>query len=223
MILIPARNEGPRIGGVVDDVHRVAPGVPVVVVVNGTTDDTAEVAAAAGATVLHADPGYGTALMAGYRHALSSPDTAWVIQMDADGQHPAEAIPSLRAALSAHDVVIGSRFAPGGGAEAWPRRRRWTIAALGVATRMLTGCPVRDVSSGYQALSRPALECLEAVFSAELTDANVLARMHRAGLSMGEVGVHMPARSGGESMHGGLDSAIYAGKTLLAVIAEARA
>ena len=58
----------------------------------------------------------------------------------------------------------------------------------------------------------------EAVFSAELTDANVLARMHRAGLSMGEVGVQMPARSGGESMHGGLDSAIYAGKTLLAVM-----
>ena len=109
----------------------------VVVVVNGTTDDTAEVAAAAGATVLHADPGYGTALLAGYRHALSSPDTAWVIQMDADGQHPAAAIPRLRAALADHDVVIGSRFAPGGGAEAWPRRRRWTIAALGVATRVL--------------------------------------------------------------------------------------
>ena len=141
MILIPARNEGPRIGGVVDDVHRVAPGVPVVVVVNGTTDDTAEVAAAAGATVLHADPGYGTALMAGYRHALSSSDTAWVIQMDADGQHPAEAIPSLRAALSTHDVVIGSRFAPGGGAEAWPRRRRWTIAALG-GDACAHGCPV---------------------------------------------------------------------------------
>lgn len=222
MILIPARNEEPRIGAVVEGVRRSAPDVPVVVVVNGTTDNTAEVAEAAGATVLHAQPGYGAALREGYRHALSRPETRWVIQMDADGQHPATAIPRLREGLAAHDVVIGSRFAPGGGAESWPRRRRWTIAALGAATRALTGCPVRDVSSGFQALSRAALECMETAFSVELTDANVLARLHRAGLSLGEVGVQMPARVGGESMHGGVHSAIYAGKTLLAVIAEAR-
>ena len=77
MILIPARNEAPRIGGVVREVRRMVPGVPVVVVVNGTTDDTAEVAEAAGAEVIHAEPGYGTALMAGYRHALSKPSTDW--------------------------------------------------------------------------------------------------------------------------------------------------
>ena len=69
MILIPARNEGPRIGDVVRDVRRLVPGVPVIVVVNGTTDDTAEVAKAAGAEVIYAEPGYGLALMAGYRHA----------------------------------------------------------------------------------------------------------------------------------------------------------
>ena len=82
---------------------------------------------------------------------------------------------------------------------------------------------MRDVSSGFQAPSRSALECMETVFSVDLTDANVLARLHRSGLSIGEVGVQMPARAGGESMHGGVNSAIYAGKTLLAVIAEARA
>jgi len=223
MILIPARNEGPRIGDVVRDVRRLVPGVPVIVVVNGTTDDTAEVAKAAGAEVIYAEPGYGLALMAGYRHALSSAETDWVVQMDADGQHPASAIPSLCEGLRIHDVVVGSRFAPGGGAESWPKRRRWTIAALGAATRALTGCPVMDVSSGYQALSRRALECLLTTFSVELTDANVLARLHKAGMSIGEVGVQMSARAGGESMHGGVDSAIYAGKTLLAVIAEARA
>lgn len=222
MILIPARNEAPRIAGVVHSARHMAPDVPVVVVVNGTSDNTAEVAEAAGAEVIHAEPGYGTALMAGYRHALARPETDWVIQMDADGQHPASAIPSLRAGLEVYDVVIGSRFAPGGGANGWPRRRRWTIAALGAATRVLTGCPVRDVSSGYQALSRTALEWLEVSFSVELTDANVLARLHRAGMSIGEIGVQMPARIGGESMHGGIKSAIYAGKTLLAVIAEAR-
>jgi glycosyltransferase involved in cell wall biosynthesis len=223
MILIPARNEAPRIASVVRGVREVAPDAPVVVVVNGTTDDTAEVAERAGAEVIHAEPGYGTALLAGYKHALERPDTDWVVQMDADGQHPAQAIPDLRAALDVHDVVVGSRFAPGGGSPGWQRRRRWTIAALGVATRALTGCPVRDVSSGFQALSRPAIEHLNDTFSVDLTDANVLARLHRAGLAMGEVGVQMPQRAGGQSMHGGISSAIYAGKTLLAVIAEARA
>ncbi len=223
MILIPARNEEPRIASVVHDVRQVVPDTPVVVIVNGTTDDTALVAERAGAEVIHSEPGYGMALLTGYRHALSRSDTSWVVQMDADGQHPAQAIPHLRAALGAHDVVIGSRFAPGGGSPGWQRRRRWTIAALGVANRALTGCPVRDVSSGFQALSRPAIEFLSTAFSVDLTDANVLARLHKSGLAIGEVGVQMPQRAGGESMHGGMSSAIYAGKTLLAVIAEARA
>jgi len=128
----------------------------------------------------------------------------------------------MRAELRHHDVVIGSRFAPGGSAPGWPLVRRLTVAAMGATTRALTGCPVRDVVSGLQAFNRRTLEVLCREFSVDLTDANVLVRLHRAGLSIGEVGVVMPTRRGGESMHGGLASAIYAGRTMLAVLDERR-
>ena len=78
MILIPARNEGPRIGGVVDDVHRVAPGVPVVVVVNGTTDDTAEVQQAIGI------PSHGRSFAFAPLHKLVRPFIARIVRMSFD-------------------------------------------------------------------------------------------------------------------------------------------
>ncbi len=222
MILIPARNEGPRIGAVLEHVAVALPGVPVVVIVNGCTDDTEAVATQAGATVIHSEPGYGAALRAGYRYALGFDDVDWTVQLDADGQHPAAEIPRLLQALERADVVIGSRFVKGGGSPGWPRRRRWTIALLGLATSALTGVRLRDVSSGFQALRRPVLEVLAADFPSELMDANVLARLHKKGFSIDEVGVCMSARQGGESMHGGVKSALYAGKMMLAVLAEIR-
>jgi glycosyltransferase involved in cell wall biosynthesis len=222
MIIIPARNEAPRVAAIIAASARAAPGVPILVVVNGCEDETAEVAARAGATVIHSDPGYGSALLAGYRYALSQADLPWVVQLDADGQHPACEIPRLLAGLSGADVVIGSRFAEGGHAAGWPRRRRWTIALMGLCTSALTGARLRDVSSGFQALSPAAVQFLASDFPRELTDANVLARLHRAGFVLEEVGVKMAERQGGESMHGGIRSAIYAGKTVLAIMMEMR-
>ena len=220
MILIPARNEAPRLGAVIREVAATMPGVPIVVVVNGCTDNTAAVAQGAGATVITSTPGYGQALLAGYRHALSAQDLEWLVQLDADGQHPPHEIPRLVAGLDVADVVIGSRFATGGAAVDWPRRRRLATGLMGLATSWVTGVRLRDVSSGFQALSPAAVRFLSADFPLLLTDANVLARLHRSGFRLAEVGVKMDARKGGESMHGGVSSAIYAGKTLLALIQE---
>jgi len=222
MILIPARNEAPRIGSVIDHAIRVMPGIPVVVIANGCTDRTEPNARKAGATVIQSAPGYGAALLEGYRYALGFEDVQRIVQLDADGQHPAADIPRLWSALDDTDVVIGSRFVDGGDAPGWPRRRRWTIAALGVATSALTGIRLRDVSSGFQAFRRPVIEALAQDFPCELTDANVLAKMHRLGFSIEEIGVQMKARQGGESMHGGVKSALYAGKTMLALLSEIR-
>src|SRR4051794_4428772 len=114
MIVLPARNEGPRVGSIVRAVRHAMPGIPVVVVENGSTDDTAARAHAAGAHVLRSGPGYARALRTGFRPALDH-GAPWVIQRDADGQHPADALPGLLSALDAADLVVGSRFhgAPG--------------------------------------------------------------------------------------------------------------
>lgn len=222
MILIPARNESPRISAVIQAVRGACPGVEVVVVVNGCTDDTAAVARKAGATVIESELGYGAALLAGYRYAAVRTDLPWLVQLDADGQHPAEAIPDLVAALVGADVVVGSRFAEGGSAPGWPLHRRWTVRAMGNITRWLSGLRVLDVSSGFQAFRPEVVLALCGEFDPLLTDANVLVRLNRKGFKVEEVGVSMAKRSGGQSMHGGIRSAVYAGKTLVAVGQEIR-
>ena len=222
MILIPACNEGPRIATVVRECALVCPSVPIVVVVNGCEDNTAEQAESAGATILRSAPGYGNALLAGYRFAAQQDDLPWLLQLDADGQHPAHYIPSLLDALDGADLSIGSRVGEGGSAPGWARHRRWTILAMGVITRRISGLPVRDVSSGFQAMRPEVVHALAADFSPDLTDANVLVRLFRKGFDIVEVPVRMAERQGGKSMHGGWRSLVYAGQTLMAVRDEMR-
>ena len=190
------------------------------VVINGCSDDTEQQAIASGAEVIHSDPGYGKALLAGYRLASQTPDLPWLLQMDADGQHPAESIPVLLDALDSADLSIGSRLMVGGSAPGWPSSRRWTIAFMASVTHFLSGLNVRDVSSGFQAMRPEVVHHLAAEFRTDLTDANVLVRLHRKGFKIQEVPVRMQIREGGRSMHGGLKSLIYAGRTLIAVRSE---
>ena len=93
---------------------------------------------------------------------------------------------------------------------------------MGAATRWMSGLCIDDVTSGFQAFRPPVVSMLAQEFDPDLTDANVLVRMNRWGFTIAEVGVPMQPRSGGESMHGGWRSAIYAGKTLMAVSQEIR-
>src|SRR5215207_898287 len=109
LALIPAYEEGPRIGPVVAATRA---HLPVVVVDDGSSDDTAAVAEAAGATVLRQVPnaGKGAALRAGFRHALDA-GAAAVVTLDADGQHDPDEIPRFLAAFAAArpELVIGQR------------------------------------------------------------------------------------------------------------------
>lgn len=92
--------------------------------------------------------GFGAALDAGYEVAL---------QMDADGSHPVETIPTLLASLRTHDVAIGSRYVPGGGTESWPARRRalsWTANAY---ARTVLRLRTRDITAGFRAWRATAI------------------------------------------------------------------
>ena len=149
--LIPGYQEGPRIAAVVAGARRF---LPVVVVDDGSTDDTAAQAEAAGATVLVQRPnaGKGAALRAGFRHALENGATA-VVTLDADGQHDPAEIPAFLAAFEATgaELIIGRRdFAT------MPLVRRLSNTLGGWVFSMAVGRRVADNQSGYRLIGRTA-------------------------------------------------------------------
>ena len=149
LALIPAFEEGPRVGAVVEAARR---HLPVVVVDDGSSDDTASVAESAGATVLRQVPnaGKGAALRRGFRHALDAACDA-VVTLDADGQHDPDEIPAFLAAFEASrpELIIGQRDL----GQMPPVRRLsntiggWTLAAA-------VGRRVPDNQSGYRLIGR---------------------------------------------------------------------
>lgn len=156
--LIPAYQEGPRIGPVVAAARR---HLPVVVVDDGSTDDTSERAAAAGATVIRQVPnqGKGAALREGFRHALDDSAQA-VITLDADGQHDPDEIPRFLAAFRDADgvppeLVIGRRDFG-----AMPPVRRLSNAIGGAVFSAAVGRRIPDNQSGYRLIGRRLLEDL---------------------------------------------------------------
>ena len=153
--VIPAHQEGPRLGPVV---RAAAALLPVIVVDDGSTDDTAEVAAAAGAQVIGQQPnqGKGAALRAGFRAALGDGAVA-VVTLDADGQHDPAEIPAFLAAFEAReaDLVIGQRDF-----RQMPLSRR-VANELGTWTfSRAVGRPIADNQSGYRLISRRLIDRL---------------------------------------------------------------
>lgn len=153
--LIPAYQEGPRIRAVVEAAQR---HLPVVVVDDGSTDDTAAAAERAGATVLRQVPnaGKGAALRAGFRHALAVGVDA-VVTLDADGQHDPDEIPAFLEAWAASrpGMVIGRRDF-----RSMPPVRRASNTLGGWLLSAAIGRSVPDNQSGYRLVSRPLMRVL---------------------------------------------------------------
>jgi glycosyltransferase involved in cell wall biosynthesis len=155
LALIPAYEEGPRIGAVVEAARR---HLPVVVVDDGSSDDTADRARAAGAAVLRQVPnaGKGAALRTGFRHALESGAPA-VVTLDADGQHDPAEIPSFLERFDARraELIIGQRDL-----RSMPPVRRLSNTVGGVALAAALGRPVPDNQSGYRLIGRTLMRAL---------------------------------------------------------------
>lgn len=220
LILIPAFNEEEQIAAIVAEVRRELPEAMVLVVNDGSSDLTAERAAAAGAKVLtHPfNMGYGVALQTGYKFARRS-GYDYVLQMDGDGQHDPRYLRSLLAALEEGqaDVALGSRFLGQGGYRA-PFFRRWGIRLFGFLASRLSGQKFSDPTSGYQALNRRAIEfCVKDSFPGDYPDADVLILMRRLGLRIREIPVKMQPSLNGRSMHSGLKPLYYLYKMLLSI------
>lgn len=188
--VVPAYNEAQVLGESVRALT--AADLRVVVVDDGSTDETAAVARAAGATVLrHAiNRGQGAALQTGIAYALRR-GAEQIVTFDADGQHGAEAVPELLQPLleGRADVVLGSRFLDG--QTRVPMFRRLTLKAAIVFTRAMTGMRITDTHNGLRALSRRAAQCIALRQDRMAHASEILDQIAAARLRYIEVPVHI--------------------------------
>jgi glycosyltransferase involved in cell wall biosynthesis len=209
LVVMPAYNEAKRIRAVAEAVRRELV-ADVLVVDDGSEDDTADEARRGGAIVAShpVNLGYGAALQTGYRYALRNGYEA-VVQLDADGQHDPGSIPALLAALEHADVVVGSRFL-GGNSYRPPLPRRVGMWLFGRIASALAGRRITDATSGFQAVSRAALSFYaHDRYPVDYPDADVLAMVARSGLRLTEVPVRMLPSPTGKGMHAGLWKPLY--------------
>ncbi len=167
LVVVPTYNEADNLEPVLARVRGSVPEADVLVVDDGSPDGTGEIAdriAAAdpGVHVMHRTEkaGLGAAYVAGFRWALAAGYDA-VVEMDADGSHSPEELPRLLAALREADLVIGSRWVPGGEVRNWPMPRLLLSRGASLYTRVLLRYPVRDATAGYRVYRRAVLEDLK--------------------------------------------------------------
>jgi glycosyltransferase involved in cell wall biosynthesis len=206
LVFIPAWNEEDNLPSVLDELRVGMPETDVLVVDDGSTDGTAEVARAHGADVLSfgVNRGLREGIAAGYAYGEEH-GYAFVGRVDADGQHPVDELARLLEIVRAGqaDVAVGSRFATGDGYEAYryepSRSRRLGTSVLRRAMRTALGRPFLDATSGMYAANRRALPALGAPYTSGAPEVESLLRLRDAGLTVVEVPVHMRERASGES------------------------
>jgi glycosyltransferase involved in cell wall biosynthesis len=206
VVFIPAWNEEENLPAVLDDLHAELPEVDVLVVDDGSTDRTADVAREHGADVLSlgTNRGLPIGIASGYRWALDH-EYAFCGRVDADGQHPAPELKRLLEMVRSDecDVAVGSRFVSGDGYEPYrykpDRARRFGTAVLRRAMARVLGRPFGDATSGLYAVNSKALPLLAEPFATEAPEVEALIRIADAGLRLEEVPVNMAERAGGES------------------------
>jgi glycosyltransferase involved in cell wall biosynthesis len=206
LVFIPAWNEEANLPTVIEDLRATIPEADVLVVDDGSTDRTADVARAHGADVhsLGGNRGLRVGIAAGYRWALEH-GYAFCGRVDADGQHPAHELARLLALVRADqcDVAVGSRFVSGDGYAAYRYRpspgRRFGTAVLRRAMKLVLGHPFGDATSGLYAVNARALPLLAETFASGAPEVEALIRIADAGLRLSEVPVTMEARASGES------------------------
>jgi glycosyltransferase involved in cell wall biosynthesis len=220
LIVMPALNEEEAVGDVVAEVFAKLPGVRVVVVDDGSADRTAEVARAAGATVISLpfNLGVGGAMRVGFKYAIEH-GFRYVVQVDSDGQHDPTAVPQLLDALDHADIVLGARFAGEGDYEA-RGPRRWAMRVLASSLSRLADTKLTDTTSGFRATGPRAVRLFAEHYPAEYLGDTIesLVIALRAGCTVRQVPVAMRPRAGGTPSHNPLKSTAYLGRAAMALL-----
>jgi hypothetical protein len=222
LVLIPAYNEQAAIRGVVSGVRLAMPQADILVVDDGSGDNTAQEAEAAGALVVRhpINLGIGGTVQTGLKFARRA-DYDAVIRLDGDGQHNASDIPVLYSILQTGqaDVVIGSRFLSSTerGAMHIPFSRRMGIQLFAWMVSLLTGKQATDTTSGFFALNRRAIQALAVYMPQDYPEVESRIVLHKAGLTTLELPARMRARLSGVSSIDNWRSVYYALKVSVAV------
>jgi len=221
LIIIPAFNESNNIHHTLTEIRRCADGFDLLVVDDGSSDDTRERAVEAGAEVISLpfNLGIGGAVQAGLMHAHRA-GYEYAIRLDADGQHDPEDIHAILKSLQVDDadMVIGSRFIGKnreGYAPRWPRRLG--IFYLSAIIFGLTGQRVLDTTSGFCGWNRKGIDLFAQMFPVDFPEPESLVIASRFGLSISEVPVVMRQRYSGKSSINFIRTFYYLFKVSLAL------
>jgi glycosyltransferase involved in cell wall biosynthesis len=222
-VVIPAYNEEESITAVVAKVNSVStPAVTMVpVVVNDCSkDSTYKIISGLNCIALDLpiNLGIGGAVQTGIKYAYNS-GYDYAVQIDGDGQHPAERIPDLMDELNKNnwDVVIGSRFIKNEGFQSTIMRRSG-IRYFQMLLTLITRETITDPTSGMRLMNRKTMALLYNYYPDEYPEPEALIIYHRNGLKFGEVPVQMIERQGGQSSIQGFGTIYYMFKVTIAII-----
>jgi glycosyltransferase involved in cell wall biosynthesis len=210
---VPVFNERGSVGKVIERLRRALPEVDVLVIDDGSTDDTLR-QIPAGVTVvsLPFNLGIGGAMQTGYRYAaLHGYDVA--VQVDGDGQHRPSEVRRLvdHVADGKAELVVGSRFLE---ATPYTSYRQTSVRRMGAwmlrsSIKLLTGLTITDCTSGFRAANRRVIRAFAHWYPEDYPEPEVILLLHRAGYRVGELHVKMRQRRSGQSSIGVLSGAFY--------------
>jgi glycosyltransferase involved in cell wall biosynthesis len=203
LAVVPAYNEGGSITRVIRSLHERAPEFDVIVIDDGSTDDTSTQARTAGAVVVRLpfNLGIGGAVQTGFLYALQH-GYDYMAQVDGDGQHEPAELQTLVSAIRRDpsiDMVCGSRFIDPGSSYLAPFSRRTGIHLFAFTLSRILGQPITDPTSGFRIYNRRAISLFARDYPHDYPEVEAVLMLHANQLRMREVAVHMHQRASGRS------------------------
>lgn len=220
LVIVPAYNEAEGIGQVIQQIRQDTPYVDVLVINDGSSDNTSQIAKAAGADVINltCNLGIGGAVQTGYRYAAEH-HYDYAVQIDGDGQHNPSDLNQLFSTIleTNADMVIGSRFITKEGFQS-TFARKIGIDLLSALLSRLTGQTVTDPTSGYRFCGKRAISLFAREYPTDYPEVEALMLLYNRELSFTEIPVVMNERQGGVSSISAMKSVYYMSKVILSVL-----